>query len=127
VIVLDENISPKQRQILEKSRVACRHIGHDLEGKGLTDQDIIPLLHHLSKATLFTCDRDFFRSGLCHDRYCLVWLDVGRTEVGKYIRRFLRHPEFNTKRKRMGSVIHVGPGKIKVWRKNAKKPVSVSW
>jgi hypothetical protein len=127
VIILDENIFGDQRRILEGSGIAVRQIGKELGHDRTDDEGIIPILHHLPKPTFFTYDQDFFDPNLRHDRYCLVWLDVRVQEVASFVRRFLRHRDFNTKKKRMGTVVQVSPQKIKCWRKNAKKAEYLLW
>jgi len=37
----------------------------------------------------------------------LIYLDVEKSESAIFIRRLLKHPEFNTQVKRMGNVIRV--------------------
>ncbi len=42
-------------------------------------------------------------------------------------RRLLRHPEFNTKAKRMGSVVRVSHAGLMVWRLHTEKPQRFDW
>jgi hypothetical protein len=121
VIILDENIFADQRLFLSKRKISLRQIGFDLSKKGITDEEIIPLLQKLSRPTFFTRDRDFFRSRFCHSRYCLAWLDVRPLDVGETILRFLRHPHFRSRNDRLGKVIRVSPKGITFWQKNEKK------
>lgn len=87
----------------------------------MKDGDIIRLLHDCNLPTFFTRDDDFYKRGLCHQGYCLVYLDVDDDQVAKFTRRTLRHREFNTRAKRMDTVIRVSPERIHVWRKGAKR------
>jgi hypothetical protein len=121
VNVLDENIFASQRAYLRRRRLSVRQIGVDLGRKGMTDEEILPLLHRLRRPTFFTRDSDFCRRELCHERYCLVWLHVSPLEVAEYALRLLRHPECNTQAKRMGCVIGVSPTGISVWRRAGQK------
>lgn len=105
--VLDENILESQRQLLRSWRVPVRQIGHELGRKGMADEEIIPFLLKLPRPTLFTRDRGFYGSSNCHSRYCLVCLAVGQYEVAHFIRRVLRHREFDAQTKRLGAVIRV--------------------
>ena len=57
--ILDENIPESQRAELRTKRVPVRKIGHDITRKGIKDDQIIPLLHHLDRPTFFTLDGDF--------------------------------------------------------------------
>lgn len=125
--VLDENILAGQRVLLRRWRVAVRHIGFDVGRPSMTDAEIIPLLHQLRRPTLFTRDFDFYRRSLLHERYCLVWLDVGAAQVAEYTRRLLRHPEFDTQAKRMGSIVRVSWTGIAAWRLHAASEARFSW
>lgn len=107
MILLDENASEGQRQILRGWRIRVHQIGGDVAQKGVKDDAIIPLLHQLGNVTFFTRDLGFFHREFVHPRYCLVCLDVRSYEVASFVRRFLRHPRFGTQRKRAGSVIRV--------------------
>ncbi len=108
MIVLDENIPEDQRQVLVHWRVRVRQIGHDVGRKGMKDeQQIIPLLRQLSSPTFVTRDSDFWQQRLCHPAYCLVFVDLIPDEVASFVRRTLRHPLLNTKRKRMGRIVEV--------------------
>ena len=68
-----------------------------------------------------------FKQGLCHARYCLVVVDVKRTECAAFIRRVLRHPEFDTQAKRMGNVIRASHRRLAMWRLHAEKEVYFDW
>ena len=103
--VLDENVSVIQRQLLRSWRIPVRHIGYETGQKGMTDDDIIPFLLTLRRPTFFTLDWDFYDPALRHERYCLVLLDVRREEAAIFIRRLLRHGDFDTQGKRMGMVM----------------------
>ncbi len=99
----------------------------DIGRKGIQDEEIIPLLHQSNRATFFTRDGDFYHRRLCHLRYCLVYLDVGRYEAAIFIRRLLRHRNFDTKAKRMGGVIRVFHGGLVVWCLHAEKECRFEW
>ena len=102
--VLDENITPVQRQRLRQWRIRVRHIGYDLGRKGMDDEEIIPFLLTLPHPTFFTEDWDYFKRRLCHPGYCLVHMDVARDELALFVRRFLRHKGFDIQAKREGTV-----------------------
>jgi hypothetical protein len=127
VNILDENVPDSQRQILRGRRVAVRQIGFDIGRPGMKDHEIIPLLHELDRPTFFTLDKDFYRRGLCHGRYCLVYLNVEEEETARFVRRLLRHRELNTRAKRMGAVIRASPGGLSLWRTRAGKEANLSW
>ena len=125
--VLDENISRIQRQLLQDWGIPIRHIGYEIGRKGMKDHEIIPFLMTLVHPTIFTLDWDYFEAGLCHFRYCLVFLDVKRDESAIFVRRFLRHEEFDTQRKRMGAVIRVSYAGLSVWHPRAQKARYHAW
>jgi len=125
--ILDENILSDQRQLLQSQRIAVRQIGHDIVRKSMQDDEIIPFLHQLRRPTFFTRDRDFYERHLCHPRYCLVYLDIGRYEVANFVRRFLCHQHSDTQAKRMGTVIRVFHGGLSVWYPHAEKENQFEW
>ena len=93
----------------------------------MKDDEIIPLLHALDRPTFFTLDGDFFERHLCHDGYRLVYLDVEEEMAAENVREFLRHPEMNTKAKRMGCVVRVSPTGLSVWRIREQAEGHFSW
>jgi hypothetical protein len=125
--ILDENIPEGQESILRKKRIPHKQIGVDVGRKGMHDDELIPLLHQLGRPTFFTLDSDFYDRSLCHKGYCLVYLDVKDEKVADSIRLLLRHPELNTKGKRMGCVIRVMPKRLAVWRTNENQEEFISW
>jgi hypothetical protein len=126
--VLDENIIASQGEQLRRWRISFRQIGQDVGRKGMDDRhQIIPLLHQLSQPTFFTRDTDFYDRALCHAGYCLVVLSVSKEQAAYYIRRFLRHREFNTRAKRQGRVVRVGPTGIVYWQRNVEQEQTAPW
>jgi hypothetical protein len=125
--VLDENISVMQRQLLRGWRIPARHIGYETGQKGMTDDEIIPFLLSLRRPTFFTLDWDFYTPILCHKRYCMVLLDVRRDEAALFIRRLLRHSQFDTQGKRMGMVARATYSGVYVWLRHASEERYVSW
>ena len=93
----------------------------------MKDIEIISLLHDLARPTFFTRDDDFFKRNLRHTGYCLVYTAVEKNEVAIFTRLLLKHPEFNTKAKRMGSVTKVSHPGLLVWRIDAEKPDRFDW
>ncbi len=125
--ILDENILESQRQLLIKWRVRFRQIGYDTGRKGMDDDEIIPFLFTLRQPTLFTMDADFFKSGLCHARYGLAYLDVNDLEAAAFIRRLLRHRQFDTHAKRMGVVLRISYAGVDAWRSRAEEQERFDW
>jgi len=93
----------------------------------MKDDEIIPLLHKLHRATFFTRDLGFYKRDLCHPNYCLVILDIGQYETASFIKRVLQSKKFNTKTKRMGRVIKVTHIGIKLWSADAEKEDVSKW
>jgi len=107
MILLDEQVRADQRSLLENWRIAFRQIGKDIAPAGIKDENILPFLLTLKGPTFFTHDHGFFKRHLVHSRYCLVLLAEADIEAAVYIRRFLRHPLFNTNANRMGVIARV--------------------
>ena len=127
VNILDENIAIQQREQLREWRIPVRQIGPDIAHLGIKDAAIIPLLHQLHQPTFFTLDDDFYKRYLCHARYCLIYLDVDRSQAAEYVRRVLRHPEFNTIAKRLGTVLRASSQGLTIWRLHAIQEESIPW
>jgi hypothetical protein len=127
MLVIDENLPASQRRLLLKWRIHFRAIGVDIAALGTQDENLIPVLHKLTEPTFLTLDRHFFRANWIHAGYGLAWLDVSDTEAAEFIRRFLRHPEFDTQTKRLGVVARVGADSVRFWRKGQSHLQTVKW
>lgn len=128
MILLDEMIVASQRQELLKWRSSVRQIGVDVGQPGMKDADqILPLLHHHKNTTFFTSDGGFYDRKIIHGKYCIVVLHVDEFQVAKYIRDFLRIPDFRTKSKRMGHIFKISPELIRFWRLNADEEFRIFW
>lgn len=125
--LLDENSPADQAALLREWRIPCRQIGHGVARVGTQDADIIPLLHQLRRVTLFTLDEDFHKRRLCHPAYCLAWLDVRADDAALTVRRFLRHPRFDSEAKRMGLVARLSDTGIHFWQRNQTAKQHVGW
>jgi len=93
----------------------------------MQDEEIIPFLQHLRRPTFVTLDAGFYEGRLCHARYCLAFLSVKQLEVAAFIRRLLRHPEFDTQAKRMGTVIRISHAGLSAWHLHAQQEVHYGW
>jgi hypothetical protein len=127
MIGLDENISAEHRQRLASWRIRARQIGPDLGRAGMTDENILPLLHELKSVTFFTRDIHYYRRHLCHANYCLVYLDVDNKLTAETLRRFLRHDAFRTWAKRRGKVVRVCLSSMRFWRLHAEREEVAPW
>jgi hypothetical protein len=113
--------------LLRSWRIHFRVIGLDVAAWGTEDESLISALHRLPQPTFFSLDRDFFRPDWAHASYGLVWLDVADDRAAEFVRRFLRHPAFDTQAKRMGRVVRVHDGGLRYWRLRESSPKSAAW
>jgi len=127
VNILDENIIESQCQLLRSWRIPFRQIGFQVGREGMKDREIIPLLHQMRRPTFFTRDGDFYHRNLCHPKYCLVHLAVRKDEVAIFVRRLLRHSEFDIISKRLGSVVRVSHVGLLVWHLHKESIIHYDW
>ncbi len=127
MLLLDENIVESQVQLLRARRLAPRQIGGEVGRQGMKDDEIIPLLHSLRQPTFFTRDLRFYERDAPHAGYCIVVLSVGQNEVASWVRRVLRHPQFDTQAKRMGKLLFVNQTSIVTKTLNVEEETTFSW
>ena len=127
MIILDENILDGQRVLLEAWRLAPRQVGVNFGHKGVKDEELIGLLRQQRNPTFFTRDGGFYHPKLRHRSYCLVVANVGQNEVAAFIRRFLRHPDFDTQAKRMGKIVRLSRVGMAAWRLRAQAEMQTAW
>ena len=94
--------------------------------KGLQDEEIAVALRGSKNVTFFTSDAGFYRE-LQHHNYCLVVIMVAQQDAAAFIRRFLRHPDFNTSRKRMGRIVRLTPAGIVSRRVPGEREIRIDW
>ena len=127
MIVLDENISAAEEAKLTGWGIRCRTIGVHVAAKGDDDAQLLTFLLTLARPTFFSHDQDFWDQSRQHSRYCLVWLDTEETEQAGFIRAFLRHPEFNTRAKRLGKVVRVHADGLTCHHSRHGRPKRIAW
>ena len=129
MLVIDENISEIEVWQLREWGVHVRQIGPDVAQTSATDENILPVLHHLKHPTFFTRDRDFWDPKLRHQKYCLVFLDIPEHEgeIAAAIRRFLSHPVFETHSKRLGKIVRIHFANIQFWQVGKQQLQAVPW
>ena len=127
MLVLDENVPAGQRLLLRKWRVHFRVIGVDVASWGTTDENLIPALHGLPRPTFFTLDQNFYPRVWVHRGYCRVWLDVADDRAAEFVRRFLRHPPFETRARRTGIVARVHSRGVQFWKSARRGSQTVEW
>ena len=125
--VLDENLAAQECDKLREWRIPFRQIGRHLSAKGTLDENLIPVLHRLPQPIFFTHDEDFFEASLCHSKYALIYLDVSDKEAAEFIRRFLKHPTFDTIAKRLGIVARVQTSGVQFWKKGGQVLRFAEW
>jgi hypothetical protein len=94
---------------------------------GMKDRELVSFLQQLRRPTFFTRDNDFFKPQICHAKYCLVYLDVEKYEAAFFVRRLLKHFEFNTQAKRVGNVIRVSQAGLACWRLHVRDEIHFKW
>ncbi|HOW66088.1 MAG TPA: hypothetical protein PK256_12440 [Verrucomicrobiota bacterium] len=127
MLILDENLPEDQKQLLHKWGVRFRSVGVDVETYGALDENLLVSLRRLSHPTFFSLDKHFFRADWAHSAYSLIWLDVSDNQSADYIRRFVKHPNFDTQIKRMGVVARLHSDGIVYRRLPIKAFRSVPW
>jgi len=127
VNVLDENIREDQRQRLRRWRIRIRQVGEDVAQKGIQDESLIRLLQSLPRPTLFTRDQGLYDRRFVNRGYCIVCLGVGERRVAVYTRRFLKHPLFNTQRKRLGGVVLAQANGLRFWHAGTTQEQHAIW
>ena len=90
-------------------------------------EEILRYLHRTKSETFFTRDEGFFRRHLCHPNYGIVVVGTPVLETALYVRRFLRHKTFRTKKGRMGKVIRLSRTGIVCWETGGEKLRRLSW
>jgi hypothetical protein len=127
MIILDENFPESQRQLLRGWRIPIRQIGHEVGRSGMQDEEIIPFLLQRRRVTFFTLDQGFYKRHFCHARYCLAYLDVEQYEAAAFVRRVLRHRQFDKDAKRTATVMRVSHRGLAGWRLHAQKELHCEW
>ena len=127
MLILDENFRLEQQAVLAAWRIRARKIGKDLAAFGTDDADLIPLLLRQPQPTFFTHDEDFWRQSLWHPAYCLVWLDMDDRQGAVFVRRFLRHVDFDTHTKRLGKVVRVHPDGLTFYDSRHGRAKQTAW
>ena len=108
-------------------RIRFEQVGEGVGRVGMTDENVIALLHKRRSVTFFIRDVDYYKRKLCHARNCLVYLDTPQKRTAETIRRFLRHPQFRTRAQRLGKVIRVNPSGMHAWQLGANKVQFTPW
>jgi len=127
MILIDESVPEHQISLLRNWRLHVRVVGVEIARLGIKDDDLVPVLHELPRPTFFTLDDDFYRRRYCHAGYCVGYVDTAAKFAAEHIRRFLKHPGFDTQAKRMGAVVRIRPAGLNFWRLHDPEEVSAPW
>jgi hypothetical protein len=127
VIILDENIPESQWQLLRSWRIRALLIGRDISKKGIQDDRLAGFLIKQRRPTFFTRDEGFFARTFCHASCCLVYLAVRPNESALFVRRCLRHPQLNTRARRLGAVIRASSAGLQIWRLHEERETFLAW
>jgi len=126
--ILDHNFPENQLHNLSNWRIHFKKIGRDIGRPVWADwEEIRRLLHSLKQPTFFTRDNDFYHPRYLHAGHCIVFLDVPVLQSSDFVRRFLRHPDFRTKRLRMGKVVRISAHRIIYLEINSNDEKIVEW
>jgi len=125
--LLDENFPQDRRPLLQAWGIHFRQVGNEFATRGVKDPNLLPLLHRRRNTTFITQDKGFFDPALCHPRYCLALIDASPDDAAYFVRRFLRHPRFNTNARRMGLVVRVHREAIHFWRRGHATLQRADW
>ncbi len=93
----------------------------------MSDEEILSVLQQKGRITLFTRDAGFYARSRCHERCCIVWMQVSRMECAEYAMRLLKHARFRTFADRRGKVIRVQPTGLNWWERNSTQERSLGW
>jgi hypothetical protein len=124
--VLDELFEDEALHQLHEWHISADKVGQGFGEVGW-DDDRLRVELHGSQKTFHTLDAGFYRPHHRHGDYCLVYYDVAFKEAPAFIRRFLRHPAFNTHAKRLDKVIKVTTARIYFWEIGGEREQTVEW
>ena len=123
--ILDANIEAENlfrlRRPLKVKQIGVHFLSGDTD-----DERIIDLLGRLKTPTFITKDcKDFYKRRRLDKRYCIICVDVHRTEFVSTVRKIFRHPLFNTVAKRMGKVIRVTSTHVNYFEVGENKEITI--
>ncbi len=101
-------------------------VGSGFGRRGMKDDELCRELRGSLK-TFHTKDAGFFRPRHVHPSYSIIWYDVPSGALAPYVRRILRHHQFNTHAKRLGKVVRVAPTHIECYTRNVGEKINIAW
>ncbi len=130
-IVVDEHMAYDEVTGLLKNWITAEQIGFELRrAKGISDEQIIPLLRRLKRRTFVTIDSDFYNSKLCDNVYCLIYFHLSskqQAQIPVLLRRLFRIEGFRSIRERMGKVVCISPGRIRYYQRSIQGEQHLDW
>ena len=118
MIVLDEQLLGRNiEKDIEKWYAGKVIYINELRPNTIIKDDAIPgLLRDQKKPVFITInEKDFWRKVEINERFCVICLvlpDSRVREIPELIRSLFRFPDFNTKSKRMGTVVRIADDRI---------------
>ncbi len=113
MIVLDEQLTGRgiEEAIKRWYPGAVRFINELRPGTIIKDEAIPTLLNQEAEPTFVTINEtDFWRKVAITTRFCVICIalpDNRATDIPSLLQRLLRHPDFDTKARRMGRVLRL--------------------
>lgn len=118
-------VLPALRQWITVRRLA------EVRPKEVILDDRIPeILLTLKQPTFVTIDKDFWQRRWCNPNYCIIYVAVRDNQqdlLPGLLRQLWHRPEFQTRAKRMGKVIHVSSTGVKFWQFRGRTLQRISW
>lgn len=127
MLILDENVVSDHEVQLWRWGIRTKKIGDDVGRSGMKDEEIIPLLHSLPRPVLFTNDLRFYERDSPHPNYCIVVVSAGKVEMPPLIRRFLKHPNFDSEAKCLGRIVLLTQHNLRVRQFKVSGETTLEW
>lgn len=93
----------------------------------MQDDEIIPLLHTLRRSTFLTRDQRFYLRETPHRHFCIAVLAVRQDETAHFVRRFVKHPQFDTEAKRLGCLVLISHEGLRIRQLRVDGETRVLW
>jgi hypothetical protein len=129
-VILDEQLSATEVASELKKWCSVLRLKDLRPQQQILDDRVIEMLLTLNRPTFVTIDRGFWKRGLCHPGYCILYfvLASNRQEaLSERLRALFRRREFRTRAARMGKVVRVSPTHIDYWQFLLPRPKRIVW
>lgn len=132
MIVLDEQLLGTNLELAIGSWYpgSVRYITDLRPASVIKDDNIAHLLHGQNQPVFITINEsDFWRKIEAHPRYCIICFALPNSrapEISSTLRNLFSLPQFNSRSKRMGNVIHISPGQtIRYYSQNSSQIITI--